>query len=98
MSRVFDVLVVGAGPAGLAAACRAAEAASAWRMVDDNPLGRRADLARRSAAAGSPAAWMRRAERHGVGWFAGARVLRAPGRAGWRWKSSRANPSWATES
>ncbi|MDB5299437.1 MAG: pyridine nucleotide-disulfide oxidoreductase, partial [Phycisphaerales bacterium] len=33
----FDVIVVGAGPAGLAAACRAAEAGRRVAVVDDNP-------------------------------------------------------------
>ena len=33
----FDVVVVGAGPAGLAAACRAAESGARVALVDDNP-------------------------------------------------------------
>ena len=36
-SRCFDVLVVGAGPAGLAAAVRAVEAGGSVALVDDNP-------------------------------------------------------------
>ena len=36
--RGFDVVVVGAGPAGLAAACRAAECGRSVAMLDDNPL------------------------------------------------------------
>ena len=43
--RDFDVVVVGAGPAGLAAACRAAECGRRVAMLDDNPAARRADLA-----------------------------------------------------
>jgi D-hydroxyproline dehydrogenase subunit alpha len=35
--REFDVLVVGGGPAGIAAACCAAEAASRVAIADDNP-------------------------------------------------------------
>ena len=37
MSESFDVLVVGAGPAGIAAAVRAAEAGVSVALVDDNP-------------------------------------------------------------
>lgn len=37
MNRHFDVLVVGAGPAGIAAAVRAAEAGGCVALVDDNP-------------------------------------------------------------
>ena len=33
----FDVLVVGGGPAGIAAACCAAEAGSRVALADDNP-------------------------------------------------------------
>jgi NADPH-dependent 2,4-dienoyl-CoA reductase/sulfur reductase-like enzyme len=35
--RSFDVLVVGAGPAGIAAACTAAESGRRVGMIDDNP-------------------------------------------------------------
>jgi len=35
--REFDVLVVGGGPAGIAAACCAAEAALRVAIADDNP-------------------------------------------------------------
>ena len=44
----FDVLVVGGGPAGLAAATRAAECGLQVGLVDDNPALGGADLARRS--------------------------------------------------
>src|SRR5690349_9748611 len=37
MDHVFDVLVVGAGPAGLAAAWRAAHSGMRVSVVDDNP-------------------------------------------------------------
>jgi NADPH-dependent 2,4-dienoyl-CoA reductase/sulfur reductase-like enzyme len=73
--REFDVVVVGAGPAGLAAACRAAECGRRVAMLDDNPLpgGQIWRGASREAAG-----WMRRAERLGVEWMAGARVFDAP--------------------
>jgi NADPH-dependent 2,4-dienoyl-CoA reductase/sulfur reductase-like enzyme len=35
--RLFDVLVIGAGPAGIAAACCAADHGSHVGIVDDNP-------------------------------------------------------------
>ena len=73
--REFDVVVVGAGPAGLAAACRAAECGHRVAMLDDNPLpGGQIWRGASKEAAG----WMRRAERLGVEWMAGARVFDAP--------------------
>jgi D-hydroxyproline dehydrogenase subunit alpha len=36
-SRTFDVLVVGAGPAGIAAACSAAESGARVALLDNNP-------------------------------------------------------------
>ncbi len=83
----FDVVVVGAGPAGLAAACRAAESGARVAMVDDNPQpGGQIWRAGGGKPAGPAAAWMRRAERNGVEWIAGARVFAAPepGEAGRR--------------
>jgi NADPH-dependent 2,4-dienoyl-CoA reductase/sulfur reductase-like enzyme len=73
--REFDVVVVGAGPAGLAAACRAAECGRRVAMLDDNPLPG-GQIWR--GAAKEAAGWMRRAERLGVEWMAGARVFDAP--------------------
>jgi NADPH-dependent 2,4-dienoyl-CoA reductase/sulfur reductase-like enzyme len=73
--REFDVVVVGAGPAGLAAACRAAECGQRVLMLDDNPLpGGQIWRGASKEAAG----WMRRAERLGVVWMSGARVFDAP--------------------
>ena len=37
MRRTFDVVVVGAGPAGIAAACAAAKSDAAVALVDENP-------------------------------------------------------------
>jgi NADPH-dependent 2,4-dienoyl-CoA reductase/sulfur reductase-like enzyme len=77
--RNYDVVVVGAGPAGLAAACRAAECGRRVALVDDNPL---AGGQIWRAAGGKPPSealrWARAAERHGVEWIAGARVFDAP--------------------
>jgi NADPH-dependent 2,4-dienoyl-CoA reductase/sulfur reductase-like enzyme len=73
--RDFDVVVVGAGPAGLAAACRAAECGRRVAMLDDNPQPG-GQIWR--GASKQAAQWVRMAERHGVEWMAGARVFDAP--------------------
>ena len=76
---MFDVAVVGAGPAGLAAACRAAESGARVALLDDNPLaGGQIWRARLGKAAGPAGVWIRRAEHHGVEWIAGARVFTVP--------------------
>ena len=69
-----DVVVIGAGPAGLAAAARAAESGSSVAMIDDNP--RPGGQIWRASGAGLPACapWLRRE----VEWIAGARVFAAP--------------------
>jgi NADPH-dependent 2,4-dienoyl-CoA reductase/sulfur reductase-like enzyme len=76
---VYDVLVIGAGPAGLAAACRAAESGVKVAVVDDNP--RPGGQIWRSGAgkfAAGAVAWLATAERLKVGFIAGARVFAAP--------------------
>ncbi|HUB77413.1 MAG TPA: FAD-dependent oxidoreductase [Bryobacteraceae bacterium] len=73
--REFDVVVVGAGPAGLTAACRVAECGKQVAMLDDNPLPG-GQIWR--GASKEAAAWMHRARRLGVEWLAGARVFDAP--------------------
>jgi NADPH-dependent 2,4-dienoyl-CoA reductase/sulfur reductase-like enzyme len=79
MPDVWDVVVVGAGPAGLAAACRAAESGARVALVDDNPLaGGQIWRAGAGKPAGPATLWIRRAERHGVEWISGARVFDAP--------------------
>ena len=76
--RDYDIVVVGAGPAGLAAACRAAKSGARLALVDDNP---HAGGQIWRAAAGKPAAaaipWIRIAEQR-VEWIAGAHVFDAP--------------------
>ena len=76
--RVYDVLVVGAGPAGLAAACRAAEAGASVAIVDDNPSPGGQIWRAGGALAAEARAWLATAEKHRVGWFGGARVFAAP--------------------
>ena len=77
--NAYEVLVVGAGPAGLAAACRAAESGGKVAVVDDNP--RPGGQIWRSGAgkfAPGAVAWLATAERRKVGFIAGARVFAAP--------------------
>ncbi len=75
----YDVVVIGAGPAGLAAAVRAAESGARTAMVDDNPHpGGQIWRAAAGKAPAEAARWIRSAEKHGVEWIAGARVFAAP--------------------
>ena len=77
--RAYDVLVIGAGPAGLAAACRAAEAGGKVAVVDDNPRpGGQIWRAGAGKFAPGAVAWLATAERLKVGFIAGARVFAAP--------------------
>jgi NADPH-dependent 2,4-dienoyl-CoA reductase/sulfur reductase-like enzyme len=71
---VFDVAVIGAGPAGLAAAARAAESGARVAMVDDNPRpgGQIWRASRSTNLAAGP--WLRSQ----VEVFSGARVFAAP--------------------
>lgn len=77
--RDYDVVVVGAGPAGLAAACRAAECGRRVAMLDDNPHPG-GQIWRAAAGKSPPGAvrWVQAAGRLGVEWIAGARVFDAP--------------------
>src|ERR1035438_4240145 len=75
----YDVVVIGAGPAGLAAAVRAAESGARTAMVDDNPHpGGQIWRAAAGKAPAEAARWIRSAERHQVDWISGARVFAAP--------------------
>ncbi|HWC99934.1 MAG TPA: FAD/NAD(P)-binding oxidoreductase [Candidatus Sulfopaludibacter sp.] len=75
MADRFDVVVVGAGPAGLAAACRAAESGASVALIDDNPV---AGGQIWRGGAGPAAPWIRKIEQHRVEWIAGARVFAVP--------------------
>jgi D-hydroxyproline dehydrogenase subunit alpha len=76
---LYDVLVIGAGPAGLAAACRAAESGGKVAVVDDNPRpGGQIWRAGEGKFAAGAVAWLATAERLKVGFIAGARVFAAP--------------------
>lgn len=73
--RHFDIVVVGAGPAGLAAALRAAESGARVALVDDNPLpGGQIWRAGVKGIAPEAAGWLSQA----VTRIAGARVVAAP--------------------
>ena len=75
----YDVVVIGAGPAGLAASVRAAESGARTAMVDDNPHpGGQIWRAAAGKAPADAARWIRSAEKHAVEWIAGARVFAAP--------------------
>ena len=69
-NAVFDVAVIGAGPAGLAAAARASESGARVAMVDDNPR----PGGQIWRASRSPEPWLR----NNVEVFSGARVFAAP--------------------
>lgn len=79
MSEHFDVMVVGAGPAGIAAAVRAAECDASVALVDDNPAC--GGQIWRSGAHQPPAAmkWMARLEAAPVQRLQGWRVFANPG-------------------
>ena len=78
-SHGHDVIVVGAGPAGLAAACRAADCGATVTLLDDNPrLGGQIWRADAHQPKGKAARWLRMAGERKVGWIAGARVIAAP--------------------
>lgn len=78
-SHGHDVIVVGAGPAGLAAACRAAESGATVALLDDNPRpGGQIWRAGARPPKGNAARWLRLAAERNVGWIAAARVFAAP--------------------
>jgi NADPH-dependent 2,4-dienoyl-CoA reductase/sulfur reductase-like enzyme len=82
-SHGHDVIVVGAGPAGLAAACRAAECGATVALLDDNPHpGGQIWRAGARPPKGKAARWLRLAGERNVGWIAAARVFVAPA-PGW---------------
>lgn len=82
--RECDVLVVGAGPAGIAAACRAAECGRSVLLADENPAcGGQIWRAERSAAPQSAAAvWLARLASSDVEIVAGAAAFEADADAG----------------
>lgn len=76
-ARDVDVLVVGAGPAGVAAACEAAESRCGVVVLDDNPAagGQIWRGGRRLAAPGPAAAWLDRLAASGAAVHTGTAVV-----------------------
>lgn len=78
MNTRFDVLVVGAGPAGIAAAVRASESGMTVGLVDDNPAPGGQIWRRGAPQPGSARAWLMRLEVSDVQRLQGWRVFDAP--------------------
>lgn len=80
MSRSFDVLVVGAGPAGIAAAVRSAEAGASVALVDDNPAAG-GQIWRRGSSTQPPSArrWLARPDQLSITRLQGWRVFDSGG-------------------
>jgi NADPH-dependent 2,4-dienoyl-CoA reductase/sulfur reductase-like enzyme len=76
-ARAFDVLVVGAGPAGIAAACVAAESGARVGLVDDNPAPG-GQIWRGESFASEAAEWSRRLAASRAELIRGTRVVAAP--------------------
>jgi NADPH-dependent 2,4-dienoyl-CoA reductase/sulfur reductase-like enzyme len=78
--HVCDVLVVGAGPAGLAAACRAAESGVGVTVVDDNPEAGGQIWRNEKTKPASPEAqaWFERIRSARIEFISGARVFDQP--------------------
>lgn len=75
----FDVLVVGGGPAGMAAAVRAAESGARVGIVDDNPaLGGQIWRSSTNAIAAEAESWIERLRSNHVTLIAGTRVVDQP--------------------
>jgi NADPH-dependent 2,4-dienoyl-CoA reductase/sulfur reductase-like enzyme len=76
-NSTFEVLVIGAGPAGIAAACAAAESGARVGIVDDNPVA--GGQIWRGGAEHSPSAqaseWHARLARANVSFIYGAKVV-----------------------
>ncbi len=72
-----DIVVVGAGPAGLAAACCAAECGRRVAVVDDNPDrgGQIWRGERRTPVTKESRGWFQRVERAGLDWHLGTTVV-----------------------
>ena len=77
--RACEILIVGAGPAGLAAACRAAQGGKRVTIVDDNPSPG-GQIWRRDQRKQHPGhAWITEAGRCGVEFIYGANIFDQPG-------------------
>lgn len=73
--HTHDIVIVGAGPAGIAAACAAAESGARVALLDENS-GAGGQIWRR-ASTGPAAKWLARAGRAGIEFFGGVAVYSA---------------------
>ena len=78
MSQRFDILVVGAGPAGIAAAVRAAAAGKLVGLVDDNPTPGGQIWRSGSAEPAAARYWLGRLGKSNVTRLEGWRVVDSP--------------------
>ncbi len=77
--KQFDVLIVGGGPAGIAASVSAAQARKRVAIVDDNPaFGGQIWRAETAKSGTEAAAWIAKLETSEVEMFPGTRVFDAP--------------------
>ena len=75
-----DILIVGAGPAGLAAACRVVESGREATVVDDNPNvgGQIWRGEKEKPTSPEAAAWFERIRNSTITFINGARVFQQP--------------------
>jgi NADPH-dependent 2,4-dienoyl-CoA reductase/sulfur reductase-like enzyme len=78
MSGTFDVLVAGAGPAGIAAAVRAAESGARVALIDDNPAPGGQIWRSGAALPGAARTWLARLERSSITRLHGWRIFDKP--------------------
>src|SRR5215469_16216786 len=77
--KQFDVLVVGAGPAGIAAAATAAEYGARVGLIDDNPTpGGQIWRGESANGAGEPARWLTKLHHQNIQLLSGTRVFDHP--------------------
>src|SRR5437870_3517917 len=80
VNKSFDVLVIGGGPAGIAAACCAAENGLHTAVVDDNESlgGQIWRSGADASASGDRGLWVERFGSLGVSMLCGTRVIQQP--------------------
>lgn len=79
LRKQFDVLVVGGGPAGMAAAVSAAEAGVRVGLVDDNPaLGGQIWRGEQADSGSEASAWMQRVNAPAIEFVPGVRIVDQP--------------------
>ena len=87
--KQFDVLIVGGGPAGIAAAVSAAQSGKRIGIIDDNPaLGGQIWRGETASSDSEAAAWLAKLHARDVEFCAGMRVFDLPVSGVWRAESS----------